>query len=294
MLRNFFVLFGLLAMLVALPAMGQSEEEIQKMLQAMRDAGMDAAQIEQAEAGLRAAAALGSQIDIPPQPPEQAEKPQAAAAEPQIKPPPSAIAATPAQPVPGQLIVHLGDQRLAFELGRCLTEPYRTGNLIVEAEVTATGTFNGEPVAIFMQRSHPAPEMGGNQLFQHLDLWLVELSDEQKNQSQFEIDAAIQKEFSEWYGAELQAVQERYKIEDSMPADEKFAAMEQQMQASDALQDEADLRQVAKLRSHGSVVVEGGGQIRHTSDRALRYVNSPVPAPFAGLNHEVSAVAACR
>ena len=59
---------------------------------------------------------------------------------------------TPTKPKPkssvNALTLQLGGETFEFEVGYCSTTEYRTGNLIVEFDATATGTFRGRPAII--------------------------------------------------------------------------------------------------------------------------------------------------
>jgi hypothetical protein len=55
---------------------------------------------------------------------------------------------------------------------------YRTGNLMVEFGLSATGTFRGQPAIIFLSKSHPAGDQPG--YFERMEILLGELSEEQR------------------------------------------------------------------------------------------------------------------
>ena len=119
--------------------------------------------------------------------------------------------ATPSQPNPtssvNALTLQMGKETHTFEAGLCSTKEYRTGNLIVEFEATATGTFRGRPVIVLLSKSHPAES---TQTFQNMDLLLGELTPEQRTLSPLKVAEQLRDKVAAFEVKETVAVQENY------------------------------------------------------------------------------------
>ena len=159
-----------------------------------------------------------------------------------------------------------------FQAGHCSTKEYRTGNLIVVFEATATGTFRGRPAIVLLSKSHPVKS---KQTFQNMDLLLGKLTPEQRilsplkvaeqlrNKEQAFVNkdmAAVQKSNKEI----MEAFQKKYgkeppkdpiKMGEWMDAFNKV--MDAQGKAMDEVQDQAKAMAFPKARSFGAIMVKG-------------------------------------
>jgi hypothetical protein len=177
----------------------------------------------------------------------------------------------------------MGQEPHTFQAGYCSTKEYRTGNLIVEFETTATGTFRGRPAIILLSKSHAAKEYGG-EYFQNMDLLLGELTSEQRTLSPRKVAEQLQEKVNSFTNREMAAVQKKYekkiaafqkKFDNEMPAlKKKYGTnvpqdkMEELMgpfnKMSDAqstemnkVQEQAKGMQYPKARSFGTITVNG-------------------------------------
>ncbi len=148
---------------------------------------------------------------------------------------------------PHVLTLSLGKEIYTFQIGYCSTEAYRTGNLMVEFDVTAMGTFRGSPAILFLSKSHPVGSQGRD--FEELELLLGELTAEQRtlpplkvkqeldekvNAFSREANAAIQKK----YDKERAVIQEKYGKD--VPPDKAVEATEAYLKMGDAQGKEMD------------------------------------------------------
>ena len=193
------------------------------------------------------------------------------------------------------LTLQLGKETHTFQADHCSTKEYRTGNLIVEFETTATGMFRGRPAIVFLSKSHPVES---KQSFQNMDLLLGELTSEQRVLSPLKVDeqlrnkvaalemketAAIQKKYQEKMGAyqkhfdtEMTALKKQYgnNIPPSEMADlldPMNKLMDAQGKEMDHVREQAKTMQYPKGRSFGAITVTGhevhfGGSKLSTQD----------------------------
>ncbi|MGV7228337.1 MAG: hypothetical protein ACQ9IQ_06725 [Nitrospirales bacterium] len=220
--------------------------------------------------------------------------------------------ATPSQPNPRSsvnvLTLQMGQEPHTFQAGYCSTKEYRTGNLIVEFETTATGTFRGRPAIILLSKSHAAKEYGG-EYFQNMDLLLGELTSEQRTLSPRKVAEQLRDKVNSFTNREMTAIQKKYekkisafqkKFDNEMPAlKKKYGTsvpqdkMEELMDPFNKMsaaqstemnkvQEQAKGMQYPKARSFGTITVTGqevhfGGSKLSTQDasRAPEFQNLP-------------------
>ena len=119
--------------------------------------------------------------------------------------------ATPSQSNPDSslnaLTLHVGKEAHTFQAGHCSTKEYRTGNLIVQFEATATGTFRGRPAIVLLSKSHPV-EL--TQTFQNMDLLLGELTPEQRILSPLIVAEQLRNKMGTFESKGIAAVQKKY------------------------------------------------------------------------------------
>ena len=221
--------------------------------------------------------------------------------------------ATPSQSNPASsvnvLTLQMGKEIHTFEAGLCSTEEYRTGNLMVQFEATATGTFRGRPAIILMSKSYPHGSVAAKQTFQDMDLLLGQLTPEQRMLPPLKVMEQLNKKVETFSSTETAAVQKKYQkkiatwqkqFDVEMPAlkkqygkaipPEKMSAlmapfnqlMDAQGKEMDKVQEQAKAMRYPKGRSFGTITVKGqevhfGGSKLSTQDthRAPEFKNLP-------------------
>jgi hypothetical protein len=172
------------------------------------------------------------------------------------------------------LTLALGDESFIFEAGHCSTTEYRTGNLMVEFDATATGMFRGRPAIILLSKSHAVAEYGG-EYFQNLDLFLGELSADQRSLPPREAERQIQQIGQEYSNKEMAAIQKKYKeMANSVPPEKIGEVIEAQGREMDRVTEKVKTMRYPTATSHyGAVTVKGRdihyrGPKMHTNDAA--------------------------
>ena len=204
------------------------------------------------------------------------------------------------------LTLQSGQETHIFQADHCSTKEYRTGNLIVEFEATATGMFRGRPAIILLSKSHPVES---KQSSQNMDLLLGELTQGQRGLSPLQVQeqlrnkvaafemketAAIQKKYQEQMAAyqkqfdtEMLALKKEYgnnippeKMADLM--DPMNTLMDAQGKEMDNVREQAKAMQYPKGRSFGVITVKGqevhfgGSKLSPTHNReAPEFQNLP-------------------
>jgi len=105
------------------------------------------------------------------------------------------------------LTLQMGKEKHAFQAGLCSTKEYRTGNLMVQFEATATGTFRGRPAIILLSKSHPVES---KRMFQDMDLLLGELTPEHRMLSPLKVAEQLRNKVEMFSRKETAAIQEKY------------------------------------------------------------------------------------
>ena len=207
------------------------------------------------------------------------------------------------------LTLQIGKEAHTFEAGRCSTQEYRTGNLIVEFEATATGTFRGRPAIILLSKSHPAESTGAKQTFQNMDLLLGELTPEQTILSPLKVAEQLRNKAQEFSNKENASIQKKYKekmkafqkqFDTEMPAlkkqyggnipqdkmtelmDPMNKLMDAQNKEMDEVREQVKAMRYPKSRSFGAITVKGqevhfgGSKLSPTHNReAPEFQNLP-------------------
>ena len=155
-------------------------------------------------------------------------------------------------------VLYLGDETYQFDAGRCHQEEYRTGNLIVEFEVTATGNFRGRPAVLLMTKSRGAPgsEGEGAGPFHDFELLLSEVTADQRNLSPLELKPKLRENAESFRNQQMAMHQEKYNEEFwATVAPENFSeAIEKSSSEMDALMEEADAMVVPVALSRGGTI----------------------------------------
>lgn len=158
------------------------------------------------------------------------------------------------------LIFYLGDEAFKFETGLCSLREYRTGNLMVDFEATATGRFRGRPAIVLLTKSHPAEFEGS---FHDFDLLLGELSAEQRKLSPFEVQKQLQDAVQSYRNEEIAAYQEKNNKDEwnSLPPDKMIEAMEASHEELSQAMDKADAMTYPEASSDGGAITIDGRDI---------------------------------
>jgi hypothetical protein len=170
--------------------------------------------------------------------------------------------ATPSKPRPkssvNNLTLQIGGETFEFDAGHCSTAEYRTGNLIVEFDATATGMFRGRPAIILLSKSHAVVEYGG-EYFQNLDLFLGELSADQRSLPPREVERQIQQIGQEYSNKEMAAIQKKYKeMANSVPPEKIGEVIEAQGREMDRVTEKVKTMRYPTATSHyGAITVNG-------------------------------------
>ena len=196
------------------------------------------------------------------------------------------------------LTLQMGKETDTFQAGRCSTKEYRTGNLTVQFEATATGTFRGRPAIVLLSKSHPVKS---KRTFQNMDLFLGELTLEQRTLSPLKVAEQLNKKVEIFANKENVAIQKKYQ-EKIVAFQEKFdkemaalkkkhgqnvppakmgelmdpfnQLMDAQGKEMDKVQEEVKAMRYPKGRSFGAITVKGqevhfGGSKLSTQDTQL-------------------------
>ncbi len=209
------------------------------------------------------------------------------------------------------LTLQMGKETHTFEAGRCSTKEYRTGNLIVEFEATATGIFRGRPAMVLLSKSHPAESKGS---FHNMDVLLGELTPEQRKLSSLKVKEQLNKKVEAFANTQYAAIKKKYdpkmaayqeKFDAEMPAlKEKYGKqippdkmkslndpfmklMDAQGKEMDKMQNQVQAMRYPAARSFGTITVKGqeihfGGSKLSTQDasRAPEFQDLPEKTEF--------------
>ncbi len=162
------------------------------------------------------------------------------------------------------LTLNLDDETHEFETGHCTTTAYRTGNLMVDFEATATGTFRGRPAIVLLTKSHGVgPEGGSAGYFHELDLLLGELSAEQRGLSPFEVRKQLRDVVEAYQNKKLAAHQKKYNKEmwNTLPQDKFNEVMEASSEEMSRVMDDAKAMRYPEASSQGGMITINGNDV---------------------------------
>ena len=155
------------------------------------------------------------------------------------------------------LTLYLGGETYEFEAGHCSTKAYRTGNLMVDFDATATGTFRGRPAIILLTKSHGVGAEGRHAgYFYNFDLLLGELSAEQRRLSPIDVKQQLGSVVEAYRNKELVAHQKTYNkdVFNSLPPDKMIEVMEASNKEMTAAMDKADAMRYPEAASRGGMI----------------------------------------
>ncbi len=168
------------------------------------------------------------------------------------------------------LTLRLGKETHAFEAGHCSTEARRWGNLVVEADVTATGVFRERPAIIFLSKSHP---VGSDRQFTNMELLLGQLSAERQTLPPGEVQEQLRKRVEAYQREAMAAVQKKYPPEmfNSVPPEKLPEVLDAQNREMEKVQEQVDAMRYPSARSPGTIMIQGQdisfrGPKFHTND----------------------------
>ncbi len=162
------------------------------------------------------------------------------------------------------LTLYLGDETHFFEAEHCTTEAYRTGNLMVDFETTATGTFRGRPAIVLLTKSHGVGLEGGSAgYFHELDLLLGELSAEQRRLSPFKVQKQLNVVLETYRQKEHVAHQEKYskKMYDSLPPEKLVETMNTSQEEYSRIMAKAEAMRYPEAESQGGMITINGQDV---------------------------------
>ena len=185
----------------------------------------------------------------------------------------------PSRPRPNKpnnvLTMYLGSETFEFEAGRCTLNGYRTGNLMVDFEATATGKFRGRPAIILLSKSHGVGMEGrGRGYFHNFDLLLGELSDDQRKLSPFKVKKQLSGVVEAYQSKQLAKHQKKYSKEvvNALPPNKMIEVMEASQKEMSAYMDRAESMRFPEAQSRGGAITINGknilfrGPAMHTND----------------------------
>lgn len=192
----------------------------------------------------------------------------------------------------GTVILTVAGQQTVFEATYCNTGSRASGQIVLEAEVTAVGTFRGKPAVLLLHKVANREQASG-QRPDHFDLLLTELAPEVSALSPLQAQNKIQQDHAAHWGARGAAIQAEYPIEamEGLPAEE-VAAKFDEMGARIRANDEAMKAALPWGRVFGTSTVQGN-EIRFVgSGQTGNDAASGLPV-FSGLDGDASITAQC-
>ncbi len=186
----------------------------------------------------------------------------------------------------GTLSLSIGGAVTELDIAHCRTDSYPSGQLVIEAEVTAVGSFRGEPAALFLTAVSGA--VSGK-----FDLYLIDLSPELRTMPPMEAQNKILMDRTALHSqrtGEIMADYTQEKLE-AVPPDQIMAKMDEQMARMDALEAEMKALQPPYARSFGVITVDGS-TISFAGDDT-RVIKGEEEEAFVDLGSEARATARC-
>ena len=155
----------------------------------------------------------------------------------------------------GTLSLSVGGEVTELEITHCRTDTYQSGQLQIEAELTAVGSFHGRPATLLMSKVS-----GGNA--DHFDLYLIELAPELRTVSPLAAQGQLSNDLSMELGRRHSEIPPGPDPEElaKLPPEEMLAKMNAAMEEQQKLIDAADAETYAKFawtRGFGVITVNG-------------------------------------
>lgn len=149
------------------------------------------------------------------------------------------------------LNLDIGGETGQFEITYCQTDSRPSGQLVLEAEITAVGRFRGRPAVLLLAKvagADPDP----------IDLYLVELPAAVRAAAPFTVLHHLQDAYQAEYSQRFAGINEEYSHErlEALPPDQMMVKFEELGAKTEALDKEMEaLRH--KIRSFGTISVDG-------------------------------------
>ena len=162
------------------------------------------------------------------------------------------------------LTLYLGEETFEFEAGRCSLNEYRTGNLMVDFEATAAGTFRGRPAIILLTKSHGVGlEGSGRGYFHNFDLLLGELTAEQRKLSPLDVKKQLTEVVEVYRTRELTAYQNKYSQEmlNALPPEKMMEVLDASQKEMSQFMDRADAMRYPEATSRGGAITINGKNV---------------------------------
>ncbi|MGB5707461.1 MAG: hypothetical protein WBM41_11550 [Arenicellales bacterium] len=179
--------------------------------------------------------------------------------------------------------LYLGADTYSFQAGRCTNEKYRTGNLMVDFEVTAAGDFRGRPAIVLLSSSHGVGEGEGAGPFHNFELLLGEITEDQRSVSPIELKQALSKEVEAFRSKQLEMHQKKYSEEfwATVTPENINQALDASSKEMNLIMDRADAMVLPSARSVGgnnsidgqNAVFRGPAMQTSDADRAPQLQN---------------------
>lgn len=188
------------------------------------------------------------------------------------------------------LTLSVGGEVTEFQITYCGTETREAGStpgaLVIEGEVTATGSFRGRPTVLFMAKSNDAQ-------FENIDLYLTDLPPEMAAMPPLTAQRKLITDHSQFWGQRGLEIQAEYPTDEleGLPMEEISAKMDEmgeRMLANDEEMAEA----LPWARVFGSITVDGTALRFEGSGQTSLNPRDDI-AQFAGLGGTVTLVADC-
>ncbi len=264
------------------------QQELQEALEMLKQQGMDEEQLKQLENQLKGIQSVEQEHkENQEKAIHEKERQEAIAKEKQRIQQTQSVTAEA-----GKMNIGIGGEHVQLDVESCMVSPQRDGNLLVLAEVFASGTFRGSPALIKLSKSHPVGNP--NAQFQQMDIWLTARAVDEKGMNVEKIPAKRNQEIEAWYNAEQQRIMQESQFDDDMSMDQMNAQMNAQQEALSALTKEAEERRLKHAIAHGEVTINEG-ILKFESARLSPTNSGKIPDAFFDIeNTQLYAVASCE
>jgi len=155
------------------------------------------------------------------------------------------------------LTLSVGGQVSEFEITHCRTDTYQSGQLMVDAEITAVGTLGGQPAALFLTKSHHA-SAARTQGFSDFEIYMTELSPELRNMPPLAARHKITEDLGILASQRTKEIMADYTKEkmDGLPMDQAMAKADEMSRRLEDLSAEMKALQVPYAQSWGVASLE--------------------------------------
>jgi len=155
------------------------------------------------------------------------------------------------------LTLYLGDESFQFKAARCSLQAYRTGNLMVDFEATATGNFRGRPAIVLLGKSHGVGLEGrGAGPFHDFDLLLGEVSAQQRQLSPLQLKKELEEVVTAYTNKEYALLKQKYSQDDmnALPPDKMIEMLNKSTQEYEKVADKAKAMRYPHATGSGGTI----------------------------------------